>query len=71
MARVFVQHEPRYNSNGDVIGVSFRKQGHVIQDVVREYIHKDVYGNRIVRTSSGDIWSVKPVTHAQYSFVTV
>lgn len=71
MPKVFVQHEPRYSHNGDVIGVSYRKHGHVIQDVIREYIHRDIHGNRTIRTASGDVWSVRVVNHPHYSFVTV
>lgn len=71
MAKVLVQHAPRYNQKGDVIGVQFRKYGHVVQNVEHEYIHKDEYGNRIVRTSCGDTWSVKPVNHNDYQFKTV
>lgn len=71
MPRVFVQHEPRHNHNGDVIGVAFRRGGHVVQDVHQEYIHRDNHGHRVIKSSSGDIWSVRPVNHPDYQFVTV
>ena len=69
--KVLVQHEPKYNGNGDVIGVAYRKHGHVVQDVHQEYIHRDEWGNRIIRTSSGDTWSVRPTNNPNYQFVTV
>ena len=70
-SRVFVQHEPRHNGNGDVTGVVFRKHGHVIQDVHQQYLHRDAHGFKVIKTSSGDTWSVRPVNHKDYQFVTV
>jgi len=69
--RVYVQHEPKYNHNGDVIGLAYRRSGHVVQDVHQEYLHKDVRGNKMVKSSSGDIWSVRRVNHPDYQFITV
>jgi len=69
--KVFVQHEPRYDRNNDVIGVYKRRHGHVIQDVTQEYIHRDSFGRHVIRTSSGDTWSVMPVHNDKYQFVTV
>lgn len=70
MAKVLVQHETRYNGNGDAIGVARRQRGHAIQNVEVEYLHQ-LNGHRTVRTTSGDVWSVRPILHADYNFVTV
>ena len=36
---------------------------------IYDLVHQYLGGN--VRVSSGDVWAVKPVSHAQYDFVTV
>ena len=71
MAKVFVQHEPRHDHSGNVIGIGARSSGHVVQDVVWEYRHKDKHGNKVVRTSSGDVWSVKPWNSPDYQYKTI